>query len=128
MTPGSKVASNVTLIERNRIRGWIAIIREGKGFIEQSNTTGSIEPVAYSSSSFKSDNIQTELGDEVEFSLRKSSGRLTADNIIKVSSTINNFYVSHSLMITKNLKFGFIVNSSDNSSWSCCISCTNGIK
>ena len=28
----------MTLVERNRIRGWIAIIREGKGFIEQTNS------------------------------------------------------------------------------------------
>ncbi|CAF4887658.1 unnamed protein product, partial [Rotaria socialis] len=36
---GSKVATNVALVERNRTRGWIAIIREGKGFIEPNSTT-----------------------------------------------------------------------------------------
>jgi cold shock CspA family protein len=91
MTSGSKSASNVTLIERNRIRGWIAILREGKGFIEQNNTT---EPIAFSTNAFTGDSTQIELGDEVEFSLRKISGRLTAENILKVSSTMNNFYVS----------------------------------
>jgi hypothetical protein len=94
MTSGNKFASNITLIERNRIRGWIAILREGKGFIEQNNTTGSIEPIAFSINSFTGDNTQIDLGDEVEFSLRKISGRLTAENILKVSLTINNFYVS----------------------------------
>jgi hypothetical protein len=92
-TPDSKLASNITLIERNRIRGWIAIIREGKGFIEQSSTTGSIEPVAFTTNSFTGD-TQVDLGDEVEFSLRKVSGRLTAENILKVTSTIHDFYVS----------------------------------
>ena len=85
-TPGIKFASNITLIERNRIRGWVAIVREGKGFLEQNNST---EPIA-----FTGDSTQIELGDEVEFSLRKISGRLTAENILKVSSTITNFYVS----------------------------------
>jgi hypothetical protein len=94
MILGSKFVSNITLIERNRIRGWIAIVREGKGFIEQSNTTGNNEPVAFSTNAFTGDNTQIELGDEIEFSLRKISGRLTAENILKVSSTINNFYVS----------------------------------
>lgn len=84
---------NVTLIERNRIHGWIAILREGKGFIEQSPTTANTEPVAFTMNSFTGDNVQVELGDEVEFSLRKVSGRLIAENILKVSSTINNFYV-----------------------------------
>lgn len=83
------------MIERNRIHGWIAIFREGKGFIEPSNAIGSVEPIAFSINSFTGDNTQVDLGDEVEFSLRKSSGRLSADNILKVSSTINNFYVSH---------------------------------
>ncbi|CAF3428799.1 unnamed protein product [Rotaria socialis] len=92
ITPGSKLALNVALIERNRVHGWIAILREGKGFIEQGTTMGSIEPVAFSMSSFTGDNIQVELGDEVEFSLRKISSRLVAENILKVSSTINNFY------------------------------------
>jgi len=99
MTSGNKFASNITLIERNRIHGWIAILREGKGFIEQSNTTGSIEPIAFSINSFTGDNTQIDLGDEVEFSLRKISGRLTAENILKVSLTINNFYVSVSVCV-----------------------------
>jgi cold shock CspA family protein len=94
MTSGSKLASNITLIERNRIRGWIAIIREGKGFIEQNNSTNNIEPVVFTINSFTSDNTQIELGDEVEFSLRNISGRLVAENILKVSLTIHNFYVS----------------------------------
>ena len=79
----------MTLIERNRLRGWIAIIRENKGFIEQSNTTDNIEPIA-----FNNENIQVELGDEVEFTLRTHSGLLIAENILKVSSTIQNLYVS----------------------------------
>ncbi|CAF3989006.1 unnamed protein product [Rotaria sordida] len=92
ITSNSNLAFNITLIERNRIHGWIAILREGKGFIEQSNTMGNIEPVAFSMNAFTGDNIQVELGDEVEFSLRKISGRLIAENILKVSLTINNFY------------------------------------
>jgi cold shock CspA family protein len=91
---GSKVATNVNLIERNRIRGWIAIIREGKGFIEQSNTKNNIEPVVFTISSFTGDNTQIELGDEVEFSLRKVSTRLIAENILKLPSTVNTLYVS----------------------------------
>lgn len=87
------MASNINLIERNRIRGWIAIIREGKGFLEQDAATGSTEPVGFSINAFTGDGSQAELGDEVEFSLRKSSGRLTADNILKVPSTIQNYYV-----------------------------------
>jgi hypothetical protein len=94
MTSGSKLATNITLIERNRIHGWIAILREGKGFIEQSTTTGNIEPIAFSTNAFTGDNTQVDLGDEVEFSVRKISGRLTADNILKIPLTINNFYVS----------------------------------
>ncbi len=94
MASGGKFASNISLIERNRIRGWIAILREGKGFLEQNNTTGNIEPIAFSTNTFTGDSTQIELGDEVEFSLRKISGRLIAENILKVSSTINNFYVS----------------------------------
>ncbi|CAF3951002.1 unnamed protein product [Rotaria sordida] len=92
ITSNSNLAFNITLIERNRIHGWIAILREGKGFIEQSNTMGNTEPVAFSMNAFTGDNIQVELGDEVEFSLRKISGRLIAENILKVSLTINNFY------------------------------------
>jgi cold shock CspA family protein len=92
MISGGKFASNISLIERNRIRGWIAILREGKGFLEQNNTTGNIEPIAFSTNTFTGDSTQIELGDEVEFSLRKISGRLIAENILKVSSTINNFY------------------------------------
>jgi cold shock CspA family protein len=91
---GHRTAMHVNLIERHRIRGWIAIIREGKGFIEQDATTGNVEPVPFLMSSFTGDNTQIELGDEVEFSLRKSSGRLVAENILKVASTIQNFYVS----------------------------------
>jgi len=96
MISGNKLAFNINLIERNRLRGWIAILREGKGFIEQSNPTGNIEPIAFSISGLTGDNTQIDLGDEVEFSLRKNSGRLTAENIIKVPLTINNFYVSFS--------------------------------
>ena len=88
------MASNITLIERNRLRGWIAILREGKGFLEPNNTTGNIEPIAFSTNAFTGDNTQADLGDEVEFSLRKSSGRLIAENILKVPSTIQQFYVS----------------------------------
>jgi hypothetical protein len=93
VTSGSKLASNIALIERNRLRGWVAILREGKGYIEQSNPTGNIEPIIFSTNAFTGDNAQIDLGDEVEFSLRKISGRLTAENILKVSSTVNNFYV-----------------------------------
>ena len=50
--------------------------------------------IAFSINAFTGDNTQIDLGDEVEFSLRKISGPLTAENILKVSSTINNFYVS----------------------------------
>ena len=96
LTLESKMASNVNLIERNRIRGWIAIIREGKGFIEQDAATGSMEPVVFSTSAFTGDGTQADLGDEVEFSLRKSSGRYSADNILKVPSTIQNYYVRSS--------------------------------
>ena len=92
MMPSNKLAMNINLIERNRIRGWIAILREGKGFIEPSNSTGNNDAIAFSTNAFTGDNIQIELGDEVEFSLRKISGRLTAENILKVSLTINNFY------------------------------------
>ncbi|CAF0761612.1 unnamed protein product [Rotaria sordida] len=93
LATGSKLATNVTLIERNRIHGWIAIIREGKGFIEQNNnTTNNIEPVAFTTNSFTNDTTLIDLGDEVEFSLRKISGRLTAENIVKVPTTIHNFY------------------------------------
>ncbi|CAF3081035.1 unnamed protein product [Rotaria socialis] len=89
---GSKVATNVALVERNRTRGWIAIIREGKGFIEPNSTTNNIEPIAFTTNSFTGDNTLIDLGDEVEFSLRKNSGRLTAENILKVPAAINNFY------------------------------------
>ncbi|CAF4306422.1 unnamed protein product, partial [Rotaria magnacalcarata] len=90
---GSKVATTVALVERNRTRGWIAIIREGKGFIEPNSTTNNIEPIAFTTNSFTGDNTLIDLGDEVEFSLRKNSGRLTAENILKVPTAINNFYV-----------------------------------
>ncbi|CAF4407626.1 unnamed protein product, partial [Rotaria sp. Silwood2] len=94
LTSNSKLATNVTLIERNRIRGWIGIIREGKGFIEQFNgkTMNNIEPIAFTTNSFTNDATQIDLGDEVEFSLRKISGRLTAENTLKVPTTIHNFY------------------------------------
>lgn len=85
----SKYATDVTLIERNRLRGWIAIIRENRGFIEQNNFTDKIEPIA-----FVNENLQVELGDEVEFSLRKHSNQLLAENILQVPSTIQNLYVS----------------------------------
>ncbi|CAF4887635.1 unnamed protein product [Rotaria sp. Silwood1] len=93
-TSNSKLATNVTLIERNRMRGWIVIIREGKGFIEQYNnkTINNIEPIAFTINSFTNDSTQIDLGDEVEFSLRKISGRLTAENIVKVPTTIQNLY------------------------------------
>jgi hypothetical protein len=88
----------VTLIERNRLRGWIVIIREGKGFIEQSNINDNIEPIA-----FTNDTIPIELGDEVEFNLRTQSGQLIAENIVKVPSTIQNVYVN-------NLFFSLVFN------------------
>ncbi|CAF0830573.1 unnamed protein product [Didymodactylos carnosus] len=83
------LAFNIRLIERNRIRGWIAIFRENRGFIEQN---GDANSVLFSSSSIAGDPTQLDLGDEVEFSLRKSTGRLTAENIIKVALTVNSFY------------------------------------
>ncbi|CAF0756986.1 unnamed protein product [Adineta steineri] len=89
---GSKFATNVTLIERNRVHGWIAIIREGKGFIEEYNTTNNIEPIVFTINSFPGDGTQIDLGDEVEFSIRQVSNRLIAENILKVTSTINSFY------------------------------------
>ncbi|CAF0776592.1 unnamed protein product [Adineta steineri] len=89
---GSKFATNVTLIERNRVHGWIAIIREGKGFIEEYNTTNNIEPIVFTINSFTGDGTQIDLGDEVEFSVRQVSNRLIAENILKVTSTINSFY------------------------------------
>ncbi|CAF1266558.1 unnamed protein product [Adineta steineri] len=92
MASGNKLASNIILLERHRAHGWIAIVREGKGFIEQSGATDNIEPIAFSMNSFSSDSTQIDLGDEVEFSLRKVSGRLTAENIVKIPLTINNFY------------------------------------
>lgn len=88
------MASNISLIERHRLRGWIAILREGKGFIESDGSLGSVEAIAFSSNAFTGDATQIELGDEVEFSLRKSPGRLTAENILKVPLTIQNFYVN----------------------------------
>ncbi len=94
MKSGDKVATNIKLIERNRLHGWIVIIREGKGFIEENNPSGNIEPIVFTINSFTGDGTQIELGDEVEFSLRKVSNRLIAENILKVTSTINNFYVS----------------------------------
>ena len=103
LTPGSKYASNVTLIERNRCRGWIAIIREGKGFIEQSNITDNIVPIA-----FTNDTIPIDLGDEVEFNLKTQSGQLTAENISKVPSTVQNFYVRIYIYISLVLKRFFL--------------------
>ena len=100
MASQNKFAANITLIERHRTRGWIAIIREGKGFIEQSGATDNMAPVAFSTSVFAADNTSIELGDEVEFSLRKVSGRLTAENIVKVPMTIQNFYVRIALPST----------------------------
>ena len=81
------------MLERHRIRGWVAIVREGKGFIEPDSSMIPMEPILFNTAAFTGDNVQIDLGDEVEFSLRKSSGRLTAENILKVSSTIQNFYV-----------------------------------
>lgn len=94
MTPNNKFATCITLLERHRLRGWVAIIREGKGFIEQSGATDNTTPVAFSISAFATESTQIELGDEIEYSLRKSSGRLVAENILKVPLTIQNFYVS----------------------------------
>lgn len=94
MMMNNKFASNVTLVERNRLRGWIAIIREGKGFIEQNGTTDNTEAVMFSTNALTGDNTSIDLGDEVEFSLRKFSGRFVAENIVKVPLTINNYYVS----------------------------------
>lgn len=88
---------NINLIERNRLRGWIAILREGKGFLEPNKTTGYSEAIAFSTNGFTGDGTQADLGDEVEFSLRKSSGRLVAENILKVPSTIQQFYVRISI-------------------------------
>jgi hypothetical protein len=123
---GDKVATNVKLLERNRIHGWIVIIREGKGFIEENNPSGNIEPIVFTINSFPGDGTQIELGDEVEFSLRKVSNRLIAENILKVTSTINNFYVSFIQIEMKySLFLFFIVNTSNNSSRSCCITCKN---
>lgn len=96
IAPGSKVASNISLVERQRLRGWIAIIREGKGFIESDGSFGSVEAIAFTTNSFTGEATQIDLGEEVEFSLRKSSGRSTAENILKVPVTIQNFYVSFS--------------------------------
>ncbi|CAF0873866.1 unnamed protein product [Adineta ricciae] len=92
MTMNNKFASNVTLIERNRLCGWIAIIREGKGFIEQNGATDNTEPVVFSTNALTGDNASIDLGDEVEFSLRKVSGRFVAENILKVPLTIDNYY------------------------------------
>lgn len=86
-TSGNKYATNVTLIERNRLRGWVAIIRENKGFIEPNNLPDQIEPIP-----FKNENLQIELGDEVEFNLKTLSGHKIADNITKVSSTLQTLY------------------------------------
>lgn len=94
MTSGGQAAANVTLVERHRFRGWIAAIREGKGFIEPNFGSGSIESVFFAASSFTTDNPQFDLGEEVEFSLKKVSNRLVADHIHKVPLTIKNFYVS----------------------------------
>ncbi|CAF0970741.1 unnamed protein product, partial [Didymodactylos carnosus] len=89
VTSKQSVASNIKLTERSRVRGWIAIFRENRGFIEQKSDT---KPILFLTSSIASDPSQLDLGDEVEFSLRKSTGRLIAENILKVPSTINNFY------------------------------------
>lgn len=85
---------NINLIERHRVRGWIAIIREGKGFIEAEPTIGTVEPVNFTTAAFTGENAQIDLGDEVEFSLRKLSTKFFAENIVKVSTTIQNFYVN----------------------------------
>ena len=87
LTPGNKYATNVTLIERHRLRGWVAIIRENKGFIEPNNLPDQIEPIP-----FKNENLQIELGDEVEFNLKTISGHKIADNITKVSTTLQTLY------------------------------------
>ncbi|CAF1160122.1 unnamed protein product [Adineta ricciae] len=92
LTLGNKFATDVTLLERNRLRGWIAIIRDGKGFIEEANVSGNIEPILFTINSFTGDNIQIELGDELEFSVRKVSNRPVAENILKVSSTLSTLY------------------------------------
>ena len=89
----------MTLIERNRLRGWVAIIRENRGYIEQNNFTDKIEPVA-----FVNENLQVELGDEVEFSVRKHSNQLLAENLLPVSSTIQNLYVSIHSNVILNLR------------------------
>ena len=94
MTADGKVASNVILIERHRMRGWIAILRDGKGFIETSGTAANVAPVAFAASSFTDLTAAIELGDEIEFSLSKISDSFTAENILKVQSTIHKFYVS----------------------------------
>ena len=127
LTLGNKLATDVRLLERNRLRGWIAIIREGKGFIEEANVSGNIEPILFTINSFTGDNIQIDLGDEVEFSLRKISNRLIAENILKVPSTLSTLYVSHLFLpyqIIRMLYFFFsLVHSTKYSPWSCSITC-----
>jgi hypothetical protein len=53
-----------------------------------------IQPIAFTINSFTDENIQIELGDEVEFNIKNISGHLIAENIIKVPLTINNSYVN----------------------------------
>ena len=108
MTLGNKFATDVTLLERNRLRGWIAIIREGKGFIEEANMSGNIEPILFTINSFTGDNIQIELGDELEFSVRKISNRLVAENILKVPSTLSTLYVSLLSVISNHRYAAFV--------------------
>jgi hypothetical protein len=100
MTADGKVASNVILIERHRMRGWIAILREGKGFIETSGNAADVAPVAFTASAFTDLAAAIELGDEIEFCLSKISDCFTAENILKVPSTIHKFYVSHRCSVT----------------------------
>jgi len=87
-----------------------------------------IQPIAFTINSFNDENIQIELGDEVEFNVKNISGHLIAENIIKVPLTINNSYVN--LFFNRNLFFFLIllVNTSNYLSWSCCITCSNDNK
>lgn len=120
---GNKYATNINLIERHRFHGWIAIIREGKGFIEQNTFNDKIEPIA-----FNNDNLQVDLGDEVEFNLKYISGQLTAENIVKVPLTIQNSYVIYIFNIflfPNKFSFSYLVSITDNIPWSCCITCSD---
>ena len=130
IAPGSKVASNISLVERQRLRGWIAIIREGKGFIESDGSFGSVEAIAFTTNSFTGEATQIDLGEEVEFSLRKSSGRSTAENVLKVPLTIQNFYVSFflSLFRSTDVLSAFSVRSTDGLSRSSRYACAHGFR